>query len=61
MRDNHKGSIQEKKNRLEKINTVIKKWRKRLEVKHNLQFLFLRQKTPPTIKNTAKVAIMINT
>ena len=61
MRDNHKGSIQEKKKRLEKINTVMKKWRKRLEVKHNLQFLFLRQKTPPTIKNTAKVAIMINT
>ena len=50
-----------KKKSWEKINTVMKMWRKRLEVKHNLQFFLLRQKTPPTIKNTAKVAIMINT
>ena len=61
MRDTHKRSSQEKKKGLEKINTGMKKWRKRLEVKHNLQFLLLRQKTPPTMKNTARVAIMINT
>ena len=61
MRDSHKKNIQGKKKRLERSNSVMKIWRKRLEVKHNLQYFLLRQKTPPIMKNTAKVAIIIYT
>jgi len=42
-----------------KIDSVMKIWRRMLEVKHNLQYFLLRQKTPPVMKNTAKVATMI--
>ena len=37
---------------------IIKSKRKRLEMKHNLQYFLLRQKTPPVMKNTT--AIMVN-
>jgi len=61
MRDIHKKNIQERKRRVEKISSVMRIWRRRLEAKHNLQHFLLRQKTPPAIKNTARVAIMIYT
>jgi len=55
MRYNHKKNIQGKIN----INSVMKTWSRRLEVKHNPQYFLLRQKTPPVMKNTAKVAVVI--
>jgi len=61
VRDNHKRNVQKKEKSWDKGNSVMKIWRKRLEMKHNLQFFLLRQKTPPTIKNTAKIAVMIYT
>jgi CRISPR/Cas system-associated endonuclease Cas3-HD len=55
MSHNHKKNAQGKI----KSNSVMKTWRRRLEVKHGLQYFLLRQKTPPVMKNTAKAAIMI--
>jgi hypothetical protein len=54
MRYNHQRDVQGRK-----IDSVIRIWRKRLEVKHNLQYFLLRQKTPPVMKNTPRIAIMI--
>jgi len=54
LRYNHQRYVQGRK-----IDSVMRIWRKTLEVKHNPQYLLLRQKTPPVMKNTAKVAIMI--
>jgi hypothetical protein len=55
LRYNHKKNIQGNI----KINSVMKMWRQMLEVKHNPQYLLLRQKTPPVTKNAAKAAVMI--
>jgi len=55
LRYNHKKNIQGKM----KINSVMKACKRRLEVKHNPQYLLLRQKTPPVMKNTAKAAVVI--
>jgi len=55
MSHNHKKNVQRKI----KINSVMKTWRRRLEVKHNLQCFLLRQKTPPVMRKTARVPIMI--
>jgi len=41
-------------------DTIIQKWRKRLEVKHNAQYFLLRQKTPPIIENAPKITIRRN-
>jgi hypothetical protein len=54
LRYNHKRNSQGRK-----TDSVMKIWRRRLEVKHNPQYFLLRQKTPPVMKNTAKVAVMI--
>jgi hypothetical protein len=54
MRYNHQRDVQGRK-----IDSVMRIWRKRLEVKHNPQYFLLRQKTPPVMKNTPRVAIMI--
>ena len=54
MRYNHQRYVQGRK-----IDSVMRIWRRMLEVKHNLQYFLLRQKTPPVMKNTAKVATMI--
>jgi hypothetical protein len=54
MRYNHQRDVQGRK-----IDSAMRIWRKMLEVKHNLQYFPLRQKTPPVMNNTAKVATMI--
>jgi len=55
LRYNHKKNTQGKT----KINSVMRIWRRRLEVKHTPQYFLLRQKTPPVMKNRPKVAVVI--
>jgi hypothetical protein len=51
----HKKNIQGKM----RIDSVMKTWRRRPEVKHNPQYLLLRQKTPPVMTNTARATVAI--